>query len=74
MGYRLEEIRGRHHRIFCPPGVADTAEYRALWSNLRDGEFVSGEFRRAAKDGRDVWLQASYNPVLDAEGQPSKGV
>src|SRR5215467_164820 len=64
MGYRLEEIKGRHHRIFVEPAYADSAEYRLFWEKLRRGEHDSREYKRLAKGGREVWIQASYNPVL----------
>jgi methyl-accepting chemotaxis protein len=69
MGYTLEEIRGKHHRIFVDPQYAHSNEYEDFWRKLRSGEFVSGEFKRIAKGGRVVWLQASYNPIFDASGR-----
>jgi methyl-accepting chemotaxis protein len=74
MGYRAEEVIGRHHSLFVEPGYEKSAEYVALWSRLRAGEFVSAEFRRIGKGGREVWIQASYNPILDPEGRPYKVV
>jgi len=74
MGYRLEEVKGRHHSIFVEPGYRDSAEYRAFWDKLRNGEFQTAEFRRIHKTGRDVWIQASYNPILDPDGKPYKVV
>ena len=68
MGYNLAEIRGRHHRIFADPGYAASEDYRRFWDRLNRGEFVAGEFKRIAKDGREVWLQASYNPILSSSG------
>ena len=68
-GYALEEIVGKHHRIFCEPGIADSAEYRAFWARLAAGSIEQGEFSRRARDGALVWLQASYNPVLDGDGR-----
>jgi len=70
MGYRLDEIVGRHHRIFATPGYADTAEYRDFWQMLNQGKYHSGEFKRVHKDGHEVWIQASYNPIFDASGKP----
>jgi len=70
MGYTLPEIRGKHHRIFCDPHYAETGDYAAFWDRLAAGAFESGEFKRFAKGGREVWLQATYNPILDAEGKP----
>ena len=74
MGYAAGEVIGRPHAMFMPPGEADTAAYRAFWEALRRGEFQSAEFRRVAKGGREVWLQASYNPVLDPAGRLVKVV
>ena len=72
MGYRLEEVVGQHHRIFCDPAFAHSQEYAAFWSRLARGEFNSGEFRRIDKHGKEVWILASYNPILDADGKPYK--
>jgi len=74
MGYRLEEIVGRHHRIFATPGYAESAEYRAFWQSLNRGEYHQDEFKRVRKDGREVWIQASYNPIFDVSGKPWKVV
>lgn len=72
MGYRLEEIKGKHHRMFVPSADAETADYRAFWDTLQQGRFHRGEYLRTTRDGREVWLQATYNPVLDRHGQPIK--
>lgn len=74
VGYTLDEIRGRHHRIFMSPAEADTAEYREFWTNLGKGRFNAGEFHRLGKDGRDIWLEATYNPVIDDAGRVMKVV
>jgi len=74
MGYSLDELRGRHHRLFVDDDYARSPEYREFWSRLGRGEYSTGEFHRLAKGGRDIWLQASYNPVLDAAGRPVKVV
>ena len=74
MGYSLEEIQGRHHRVFCDPAYASSPEYRALWEKLARGEFEAGEFRRMGKGGREIWIQASYNPIFGADGRPYKVV
>ncbi len=74
MGYTLEEVRGRHHRIFVEEAYASSPEYNAFWAKLRRGEFHSGEFRRLGKGGREVWIQAAYNPILDLDGKPFKVV
>ncbi|ODT69288.1 MAG: chemotaxis protein [Pelagibacterium sp. SCN 63-23] len=70
MGYRLEEIVGRHHSMFCDPELAASAEYKQFWADLGRGQFQSAVFRRLAKGKREVWIQASYNPVLDKAGRP----
>ncbi|MGE7414304.1 methyl-accepting chemotaxis protein [Methylobacterium tarhaniae] len=70
MGYRLDEVRGRHHRLFVDPAEAADPAYEAFWASLRRGEFQSAEYRRLAKGGREVWIRASYNPVLNATGRP----
>ncbi len=74
MGYRLEEIVGKHHRMFMPAGEAETPEYAEFWARLRRGEFTSDEYLRIAKGGREVWIQASYNAVFDDEGRPYRVV
>jgi methyl-accepting chemotaxis protein len=68
-GYTSEQLVGRHHSLLCTPGTVGTAEYEAFWAKLRSGEFASGEFHRIAADGRDVYIQASYNPVADESGK-----
>lgn len=73
-GYTLAEIVGKHHRIFCEPGYAESAGYARFWQKLGRGEYVADEFKRISKDGAEVWLQASYNPILDLEGKPLKVV
>jgi methyl-accepting chemotaxis protein len=70
VGYSLDEIQGRHHRMFVAPEYATSAEYEAFWQRLRSGEFISAEFKRFGKGGKEVWIMASYNPVLDAAGRP----
>ena len=72
MGYSLDEIRGQHHRTFMDPNEAASPAYAAFWRDLNDGRFVATKFRRLAKGGREVWLQASYNPVMGPDGRPSK--
>ena len=71
-GYAMEDLVGKHHSQLCVAGAIESEEYKALWANLRAGKFANGEFRRIAADGRDVYIQASYNPVLDANGKPYK--
>jgi methyl-accepting chemotaxis protein len=74
LGYTLGEIKGRHHSIFVEPDFARSTEYATFWSQLRAGQFQAAEYCRIGKGGRKVWIQASYNPILDAEGRPYKVV
>jgi len=74
MGYTLEEIRGQHHRIFCEPAYAASAQYKKFWENLAKGVLDRGEYKRIGGDGREVWINASYNPVFDENGKPYKVV
>jgi methyl-accepting chemotaxis protein len=74
LGYRLEEIKGKHHSMFVSADERDSAEYRAFWAALNRGEFQSAEYKRIAKGGREVWIEASYNPVLDSSNKPIKVV
>ena len=69
MGYRLEEIRGKHHRQFCDREEASSEGYRRFWQRLNRGEFISDLFKRVSKSGRVVWLRATYNPLYDAAGR-----
>lgn len=69
MGYDSSEIIGRHHRMFVEPSYGDSDAYRRFWADLNRGEFVAGEFKRFAKGNREIWLQASYNPVVDKSGR-----
>jgi len=66
LGYRLEQIRGKHHRMFCEPEETNSAGYQAFWDKLRRGEYVAERFKRIDAHGRVVWLEASYNPIFDA--------
>jgi methyl-accepting chemotaxis protein len=74
VGYTLDEIKGKHHRMFCLPEYAQSEEYAQFWQKLGQGQFDSGEYKRVTKDGREIWLNASYNPIFDAEGRPFKVV
>ncbi len=74
MGYRLEQIKGKHHSVFCDPEESSSAGYREFWAKLLRGEFVVGRFKRIDAHGRDVWLEASYNPVHDTNDQLYKVV
>lgn len=69
LGYRLEEIQGKHHSMFVPADQRDNAKYKAFWAALNRGEYQAREFKRVAKDGHEVWIEASYNPVLDGDGK-----
>ncbi len=74
MGYTLEEVKGRHHRIFLDPRQQESDDYRDFWARLNRGEYTQGEFRRVTKSGEDVWIQGSYNPILDLKGKPYRVV
>ncbi len=74
VGYSLGEIKGRHHRLFVEPSEQASAAYAAFWSALARGEYQAGEYKRVGSGGREVWIQASYNPILDAAGRPYKVV
>ncbi|RYY16289.1 MAG: PAS domain-containing methyl-accepting chemotaxis protein [Alphaproteobacteria bacterium] len=74
VGYRLDEIRGQHHSLFVDASERTEEAYRSFWAELARGEFKSGEFRRIAKSGREVWIQATYNPISDRDGVPIKVV
>jgi methyl-accepting chemotaxis protein len=73
-GYSLDEIRGKHHRMFCDADYVQSKEYQTFWSDLAAGDISAGQFRRLGKNGREVWINASYNPILDARGKPFKVV
>ncbi|MFH6780995.1 MULTISPECIES: methyl-accepting chemotaxis protein [Methylobacterium] len=68
-GYSLDELKGRHHSLLMPPDERSSPNYAAFWDGLRQGRFETREYRRIAKDGRSIWIQASYNPVLDRRGR-----
>ncbi|WP_321929579.1 methyl-accepting chemotaxis protein [Paraburkholderia guartelaensis] len=72
LGYTLEEVRGKHHRMFCDPDYVRTEAYRQFWERLDRGEFDRGEYRRLGRGGREIWINASYNPVIDDSGRPYK--
>lgn len=74
LGYDLREIQGKHHRMFCDPKFSDSLEYRLFWEKLGRGEFDSGEYKRIGRGGREVWIQASYNPIFDPAGKVTKVV
>ncbi len=74
MGYSLAQIKGKHHRMFCTPEEYNSAEYQNFWRRLNNGEFVANRFKRVDSHGRTVWLEASYNPVVDANNKLYKVV
>ncbi len=74
VGYSLEEIKGQHHRMFVDPAEAKSPDYAAFWQKLGRGEFDARVYKRIAKGGREIWIQASYNPIFDANGRPFKVV
>jgi methyl-accepting chemotaxis protein len=74
MGYDLAEIRGRHHSMFVDPDFARSDEYRLFWEKLGRGEFDAKEYKRLGKGGKEVWIQASYNPVRNSKGAVVKVV
>ncbi len=74
VGYSLDEIKGKHHRIFVDPAEQNSPSYAAFWETLRQGKFQSAEYKRFGKDGKEVWIQASYNPLLDKSGKVYKVV
>ncbi|TFF14469.1 PAS domain S-box protein [Pseudomonas sp. BCA14] len=69
MGYSLPELKGKHHRMFCEPALVNSSEYSDFWRRLNNGEFFTGQFKRIGRNGRVVWLEASYNPVYDGDGK-----
>ena len=74
LGYRLDEIRGQHHSMFVEPAYKNSAEYREFWAALNRGQYQSAEYKRLGKGGKEVWIQASYNPIMDMNGKPFKVV
>ncbi len=74
LGYALAEIQGKHHSMFVEMGECNASEYQQFWDNLNRGQYQAGEYRRIAKGGREIWIQASYNPILDLNGKPFKVV
>jgi methyl-accepting chemotaxis protein len=74
LGYSLREIQGKHHSVFVDAVDRDGAAYREFWANLNAGKYQAGEFKRIGKGGREIWIQASYNPILDLNGKPFKVV
>ncbi|MGD1879357.1 MAG: PAS domain S-box protein [Kiloniellaceae bacterium] len=74
MGYTLDEVKGKHHSIFVEPAFRESAEYKAFWEKLNRGEFEAAQYKRIGKGGKEVWIEASYNPLLGRNGKPFKVV
>jgi methyl-accepting chemotaxis protein len=74
LGYTLGEVKGQHHRLFVDAAERESADYKAFWAKLGRGEYDAGQYRRVGKGGKEVWIQASYNPIMDAAGRPYKVV
>ena len=74
VGYRLDEIKGQHHRLFIAPEQHASEDYKRFWAKLGRGEYDEGQYLRIGKGGRRIWIQATYNPILDAAGRPYKVV
>lgn len=72
MGYTLDEVRGKHHSMFVMPADRESAAYRAFWASLNRGEYQAAEYKRVGKGGKEVWILATYNPILDERGVPIK--
>lgn len=74
MGYTLDEVKGKHHSMFAEPAFAQSQEYKDFWAKLNRGEYQAAEYKRIGKGGREVWIEASYNPIMDMNGKPFKVV
>lgn len=72
VGYSLSEIQGKHHRMFCEDSLVTSPQYRKFWEDLASGKYQAGEFKRFGKNGKEIWIQASYNPILGPDGTPFK--
>ncbi len=72
VGYSLAEIVGKHHSMFVEPAYKESAEYRDFWASLRTGQYEAAEYKRFGKGGREIWIQASYNPLMHRDGKPYK--
>jgi methyl-accepting chemotaxis protein len=70
MGYTLGEIQGKHHSMFVVPAERESADYREFWAKLNRGEYQAAEYKRVGKGGKEVWILASYNPLIDETGKP----
>lgn len=69
VGYSLKEIQGQHHRMFCEDSYANSQEYKDFWKKLANGEFFSAQYKRFGKGGKEIWIEASYNPIFDSSGE-----
>ncbi len=74
LGYQLDEIQGQHHHMFVDPDYGNSDEYKTFWADLKQGKFMGGEFMRLTRSGEPIWIQATYNPIFDASGNPYKVV
>jgi methyl-accepting chemotaxis protein len=74
LGYSLDEVKGKHHRLFVDPAYGESAEYRLFWDRLSRGQYDARLYKRIGKGGREIWIQASYNPIFDPSGKPYKVV
>jgi len=74
VGYELSEIQGKHHSIFCEPEYRNSTDYKNFWKKLNSGEFDSGQYKRIGKNNKEIWIRASYNPILGLDGKPYKVV
>ena len=74
VGYELHEVVGKHHRIFCEESYKNSNEYKQFWEKLNQGKFEGGEYLRIGKNGKEVWIQATYNPIMDIDNKPFKVV
>lgn len=74
LGYRLDEIQGKHHRMFCEESYVRSSEYREFWEKINRNEYQAGEFKRIGKGGKEIWIQASYLPILGVDGKVSRVV
>ena len=74
LGYTLDEIKGKHHSMFVDEAYRQSSDYKEFWAKLNRGEYEAAEYKRIGKGGREVWIQASYNPILDLNGKPFKVV
>src|SRR5215831_10910453 len=74
LGYTLDEVKGRHHGMFVDPAYRESAEYKRFWEKLGRGEYDAGQYKRVGKGGKEIWIQASYNAILDRKGRPFKVV